>query len=285
MMNKRLLIAKFNAFGIHFSLNLIIFFIVLYFVFQWYPMPFFNTDGGWQGIRIIAGVDLVLGPTLTFIVFNPQKKPFSLRVDLSLIALAQISALAWGIWAVHNERPYLAVFADGIFYPMAYYQIPETGLDKKAIDELDPSNMPKKIYVDTPSNEQEYMALLMKAVASQPIHFMGERYRKFDYKQLNNIMRFNIDMDAYLEGEKDAWHREYQHFVKNHIIELESIAYFPLHARYGKFIIALNKNTLEFIDVLDIPPPDIDEIIWGKEEAKRRRQRDEILQEKAEEKK
>ncbi len=276
MINRDLLHAKLRAFAIHFSISLFIFFILLYFIlFRWYPLPFFETDGGWQGIRIIAGVDLTLGPLLTFIAFNPRKAPRLLKLDLGLIALAQIAALVWGISTVHGERPYLAVFADGIFYPLTYYQISETGLNKEDIDKLAPGPTPKKIYVEVPGKgTAAYLTLLARAMSSQPIHFMGKRYHAFDKSEVKNISRYSIDMKAYLKGEADAWQQEYQKFIRSHPDTLDSMLYFPLNARYGKYIIAFDRNNLNFVDVLNIPPPRIDEVIWGKKEAKKRRQRD-----------
>ncbi len=275
MMNRDLLYAKLRAFGIHFSISLIVFFILLYFIlFRWYPMPFFDTDGGWQGIRIIAGVDLTLGPLLTFIAFNPHKPLRLLKLDLGLIGLVQIAALVWGISTVHGQRPYLAVFADGIFYPLTYYQLSDTGLNKEDIDKLAPGPTPKKIYVDIPKDKNKYFALLTRSVATQPIHFMGKRYRTFDKSELKNLNFYSIDIKAYLKGEADAWHQEYRKFIRSHPNTLDNMLYFPLDARYGKYIIAFNRNTLNFVDVLNIPPPDIDEVIWGKKEAKKRRQRD-----------
>ncbi len=274
MITRDLLQAKLRAFGIHFGLSLIIFFILFYFIiFEWYPFPFFSTDGGWQGIRIIAGVDLVLGPALTFIVFNPHKVLRLLRLDLGLIVIAQVAALIWGIGVVHNERPYLTVFADGNFYPLAYYQLPETGLNKEDINKLNPQSNPKMIYVDIPENEDEYRVLLVKAVSSRPFHFMGERYQKFDQTKIDNILRFSIDMPAYLKGEPESWNLEYNKFKNCHAKRLNTILFFPLNARYGKYIVAFDRNRMKFVEVLDIPPPKIDEIVWGKEKAKERRQR------------
>jgi len=274
-MTRDLLQAKLRAFGIHFSLSLFVFFILLYFIlFRWYPMPFFDTDGGWQGIRIIAGVDLTLGPLLTFIAFNPHKAPRLLKLDLRLIGLAQVAALVWGISTVHGERPYLAVFADGTFYPLTYYQIPETGLGKDDIDKLTPGPTPKKIYVEIPTDKAKYQALLTLAVATQPIHFMGDRYRAFNESETENISRYSIDMKAYLKGEAKAWQKEYQKFINKHPDKLNTPLYFPLNARYGKYIIAFDRNSQRFIGVLNIPPPRIDEVIWGKKEAEIRRRRE-----------
>jgi len=54
---------RWQAFLIHLGISTVIFLILLYFiVFHWYPHPFFAKGGGWQGVRLITGVDLVLGP-------------------------------------------------------------------------------------------------------------------------------------------------------------------------------------------------------------------------------
>ena len=59
--------SRFKAFSIHFAISFVIFLILLYFILvQWYPQPLFSTDGGWRVIRIIVGVDLVLGADADF---------------------------------------------------------------------------------------------------------------------------------------------------------------------------------------------------------------------------
>ncbi|NOZ38385.1 MAG: hypothetical protein GXP11_10055 [Gammaproteobacteria bacterium] len=194
-------------------------------------------------------------------------------MDLSVIAACQIAALVWGIWAVHNERPYLVVFADGIFYPLAYYQISETGLKNEDLDKLaSGAKPPIKVYIDVPSDKKEYFALLTEATRTKPIHYMGERYKRFDKSEIENISRFSINMDAYLKGESMAWHEEYQQFAKTYSNELDNMLFFPLNARYDKHIVAFDKRSMNFVKTLNIPPPDIDEVIRGKKEAKRRRE-------------
>ncbi|MEL7399989.1 MAG: hypothetical protein AAFN68_05375, partial [Pseudomonadota bacterium] len=86
---------RFQAFIIHLGLSLVIFAVLLLLIMQfWYPGFLFTTSGGWDAVRLIIGVDLILGPLLTLLVFNPNKA--SLKKDLSVIALVQTLALAWG---------------------------------------------------------------------------------------------------------------------------------------------------------------------------------------------
>ena len=96
---------RYQAFGIHFGISLMIFIgLVAMVLFVWYPGVLREVDSSWQqALIMIAGVDLVLGPLLTLIVFNPVKK--SLKMDLSVIAVAQIAALVAGTYTVHQARP------------------------------------------------------------------------------------------------------------------------------------------------------------------------------------
>jgi hypothetical protein len=100
---------KLRAFAIHLIASAI---VVLAFLgvmlFVWYPTPYFETDGGWTVLRILAGVDVVLGPLLTLIVFKPGKP--GLKFDMSCIVLAQLGALIYGGTIIYQQRPAFVVF-------------------------------------------------------------------------------------------------------------------------------------------------------------------------------
>jgi len=116
--------AKLKASAIHLGISAIIFLGILYLIlFEWYPGVFFEAEGGWSGIKLMAAVDLVLGPSLTLIIFNHTKPKKEILLDLSLIVLVQISALIWGGLQVHSERPVALVFWEGSFYTVTedYY--------------------------------------------------------------------------------------------------------------------------------------------------------------------
>lgn len=61
----------------------------------WYPAPYFEINGGWHVWRILAGVDVVLGPLLTLIVFKSGKP--SLKFDSELYCSScKLAALIYG---------------------------------------------------------------------------------------------------------------------------------------------------------------------------------------------
>ena len=47
---------------------------------------------------LVVGIDVVLGPLLTLIVFHPKKK--SLIWDLAVIVAVQLGALGYGVWVM-----------------------------------------------------------------------------------------------------------------------------------------------------------------------------------------
>ena len=87
---------RWQASAIHFGISLTVFLILLAVILLvWYPGILFSIDGGWTGLRIVMGVDLVLGPLLTLVVFKLGKP--GLKFDLSCIVIAQIACMTWGM--------------------------------------------------------------------------------------------------------------------------------------------------------------------------------------------
>lgn len=85
---------------------------------RWYPGFHFGIDGGRQGLGLVAMVDLVLGPLLTAVVFNPFKARRLIALDLVVLAFVQLAAFALGLGVVHRQRPASINFHDGVFYSM-----------------------------------------------------------------------------------------------------------------------------------------------------------------------
>ena len=104
--SKPLLVSKLKATGIHLLMSLAIFAYLAYqIVYIWYPEPYFSVDGGLQGIRLVAAVDLVLGPVITFLIFDLSKRRREIIFDLAIIITIQFAALAYGVHTTYTQRP------------------------------------------------------------------------------------------------------------------------------------------------------------------------------------
>lgn len=100
---------RFYAFGIHVLFSFLLLILALLLVFKlWYPAPLDQAMGVTEIFWFILGVDLILGPLLTFVVFNPKKK--ELKRDLIIIIVIQIAAYIYGLYTVAQGRPVWQVF-------------------------------------------------------------------------------------------------------------------------------------------------------------------------------
>ena len=74
-----------------------------------------------QIFLILLAVDITIGPLITFIVYQKGKK--SLKFDLTVVALLQVAALAYGMHTVFVGRPAFVVFSVDRFEVSRAYEI------------------------------------------------------------------------------------------------------------------------------------------------------------------
>lgn len=121
-LTKQLIKYKFQAMGIHFLISLGIFFILaLWLIFWLYPQIHLTMSGGIQGLWLMFMIDVVLGPILTLMIYNPRKSKREKILDFSSIGFVQLSALIYGLWTVFQEHPRLIMMYDmGTAVPFTY---------------------------------------------------------------------------------------------------------------------------------------------------------------------
>lgn len=111
---------------IHLGISVLIALLASALVFGlWYPYPYREISGGRELFFIVVAVDVILGPLLTLAVFNRAKPWRVLRIDLGLIALLQMLALAYGLWTVSLARPIHLVFEVDRFRVIHAIEVPE----------------------------------------------------------------------------------------------------------------------------------------------------------------
>lgn len=102
--------AALRASVVHFSCSLAVAAMAAGLVFGlWYPFPYRELSGGRELFLLVVVVDVVCGPMLTAVLFNPNKPRSELFRDLSLVAVIQMAALGYGLWTVWDARPLFLV--------------------------------------------------------------------------------------------------------------------------------------------------------------------------------
>src|SRR5690554_666080 len=156
--------ARLHAFAIHFAISALIALAVIGLVFFiWYPAPLHTAVGVTQIFLILLAVDVVLGPLLTLLVYKVGKK--TLVMDLTVIALLQLSALGYGLWTVAEGRPAWLVFSVDRFELVRINDIDERKLDEAANAFKTPSWFgPQWVAAQNPTNTDARNTLMFEAL-------------------------------------------------------------------------------------------------------------------------
>jgi hypothetical protein len=97
---------RLGAAGVHLGISALVALLAAAVVFGlWYPYPYREISGGQSLFFLIVAVDIVLGPLLTFVVFDRRKPKSELIRDISVISVLQLSALVYGLVSVYQARP------------------------------------------------------------------------------------------------------------------------------------------------------------------------------------
>ena len=231
---RRSLPHRLKAGGIHLSLSAVIFGVALYLILvQWYPGFHFAADGGWQGVRIMAAVDLVLGPALTFIIFNPFKARRLIVFDLACIGLVQLGALIWGFYAVHGQRPVSINFHDGLFYSMPARSLRAEGAAPEVLARLS-DRRPALVYVASPADAAEWQRVRERVAAGQMAHEDSYFFRAFAQHWPD------VQRSAAPPTRDPSFSRDLPGFLARHGGQASDYRFFRYQGGYGSCVLALN---------------------------------------------
>lgn len=161
MLSQRLRYAL-KAAGWHLSASVLIAATAAALVFGlWFPYPYRELVGGRELFLIVVAVDVVCGPLLTLVMFNHEKSRRELALDLSLVALIQLCALAYGLHTVEQARPVYLAFEVDRFRAVTYADIQKEALKPEAGGlQLIGWGRPRLIGVREPANGEEMLRSL-----------------------------------------------------------------------------------------------------------------------------
>lgn len=248
----------------HFGLSLIVFAILGYLVyFCWYPQPLFSIDAGWQGMRILAFVDFVLGPCITLVIFNPKKK--ELFKDLAIIALIQVSALSYGTYHVYQSRPAFVVYADNGFYTMALSELEHFPLSKELLDEVSYIS-PVYKFMDIPRekhsieyavetddfvNYEALQDIRALSIRKETPFYLLEEYLMDYQANIATINKHSYDLSS-LQHELSVTDKELLNKWIENNPNYTNYSYTSFIGRFGKAIVKVDKNTGVFLDYIPV---------------------------------
>jgi hypothetical protein len=117
---------RLQASCIHLTASLVVAVVAALLVFGlWYPYPYREISGGRELFLLVVAVDVIIGPLITFAVFDRAKPRHELRRDLAVVVLIQLTALGYGLWTVCMARPVHMVFEYDRFRVVHAVEVPQ----------------------------------------------------------------------------------------------------------------------------------------------------------------
>jgi hypothetical protein len=158
---------RLRAAGLHLVLSAVVCAGVLSLaLFAWYPGPLAALLGVDAILPIVLGVDLVLGPLCTLLVFD-RRKP-RLALDLATIVAVQLAALGYGLHAIQEGRPAFVVLARDRFEVVAPAELDAAAREAAAGNPLavmDPWR-PRWVAARLPTERAERERMLFESLAT-----------------------------------------------------------------------------------------------------------------------
>ncbi len=243
-----------TAFAIHLTLSLLIFSTLVFAMLMWwFPGELFFLDGGWQGLKIVALIDLVLGPLLTLMLYKPQKK--GLLMDMSLIAAFQLVALGYGFYATHQQRTVAVVYADKGFVTLsanaaafAHQELLDKNETPRVISELDKGK--PAMLVTPPPGPGEFRQYMSQLLGGYPEpHERLDMFEKRGPEHAATLTKSAVTQDIL---EKSHTAEIVHNAIEKSGYKSEDIEVHRFKARYAKGFVLLSKSEHKIVDYIPV---------------------------------
>lgn len=243
---------RFQAFALHLTTSAIVvsLFLALTF-FVLYPPPLFEVEGTLSAIQILLGVDIVLGPLLTLIVFKPGKP--SLKFDMAVIIAIQLAGFIYGAHVIVSERPAIVSFAVDRFVVISAADTKDMAMDKLDSKQVKLKAIgPTYVYAEMPEDPAKYDLVFGPLEGKPDLERRPEFYRDFHANIARNFDEA-IDLKKYVQKYPDA-RDAVENYLKASGKSYEDIAAYPVSGKQHDMVIVVDKQSKQLAGFIDINP-------------------------------
>lgn len=174
--------AKLKVLALHFAATALVAALAAWLVFGlWYPYPYAQMMGGMRLFMLVVGCDLVLGPLISLVIFNPRKRRSELLTDYAVVVAIQLAALGYGLFTVAQARPAFLVFAVDRYVVVSSGELPDSERAKALQPqwrETDWLGGVQTVYAVRPADAKTNYDLIMSAMGGgRDLQHVVENYR------------------------------------------------------------------------------------------------------------
>ena len=210
----------------------------------WYPWPFDLLAGGVGLFKLIVGVDVALGPLLTFAVFDVRKPRRVLARDLAVLVCCQLVAVAYGVHTMFIARP-VAMALEGP-------RLRVVSAADVAVDEL-PQALPAfrslsvtgPVQVGTADPQgDDKLDAISKALAGQDVGARPKFWRPWDDAARRQARQAAQAVPAFI-GRKPTTAAALRRALAEQGLNEAAVGVLPIVSRFGQSVALINLSTGE----------------------------------------
>jgi hypothetical protein len=214
----------------------------------WYGPTLFEAMGGAGLALIVIGVDVVLGPLLTLVVFRSGKR--GLKFDLTVIAAFQLAALVYGCHVVYLARPAFIVAVKDQFQVATVAELGPERLAAAAVPEYRSPSWwgPVWVYGEWPKTFEDQQRLLMASLAGEDLQHFPKYYAPYEQGREQVLKR--AQPLAEVRKHEPQVGRAIDAWLAGSGIPEESLLYMPLRGRIAWVAVLLDRQSAKPVKLL-----------------------------------
>lgn len=202
----------------------------------WYPWPYSVLAGGIGLFILITGVDVVMGPLITLVVFDRRKPWSELRRDLAIVVLLQLCALGYGLHVIFVARPVALALETDRLRVVRAGDVAETELP------LAPPSMrqlsltgPVLLRTERPTDPAEVLETVERAMSGFDLGMRPKYWRAWDAAASREVLAAAKPLDA-LRVRYAARRAEFDAAVARTGLKAPQLRYLPMLSQHDDWI-------------------------------------------------
>jgi len=246
--------SRWKASFIHLLISiLIVGSVAAYVIYFWYPpalMPMAKAD---RLLMLIASVDLIVGPLLTLIVYKSGKK--NLKIDLAIIALIQLSFLAYGLHTIWSSRPVFLVAVHDRFELVFANEISSKNLAAAKLPEFKNLGFTKPVLAGAvfPSDSKAKDSIMLSALSGQgDIQTMPQYFVSYETVKDALLTRAKTLDDSSVLSQAES--SILSSAAKSYGFQEDELCFVALASSRNYAVMLLNRKTGDIVGPVNIDP-------------------------------
>jgi hypothetical protein len=245
---------RLKAFGLHLLASAAVLSLTLGTLYLgWYRWPGWYLADVPRVVAVMAGVDLVLGPTLTLIIASRKKLRRVLTRDIAMIVAVQLIALIYGATSLWQGRPLYYAFSENVLQMVQAYDLDagEVELARRQNASYVPHwySLPRWIWAPLPEDADERAKIVGSAVSGGlDVISMPRYFRRWDEGLPALRMQLkNVDEVAYFSP---AEKKRLKELMRASGLAMDQKNAMPLTGRGHPLLAVIDPSSLKITAIL-----------------------------------